>query len=126
MIHVLLVDDEEDICDFLKRVLEDLGFQVEFALLGDVAMRLIKEKVFQLAIVDLKLSSGISGLDVIRKIRQSTPKVIVVAMSGYVDVGLKQETERLGVHGYLEKPDDINPDVFSRKIQSLVTKYAQP
>ncbi|MCM8775031.1 MAG: response regulator [Candidatus Omnitrophica bacterium] len=120
--RALVVDDEEDICDFLKHMLEDLGFETEYVLAGEEALRLIQAKEWQLVLVDLKLPSGVTGLHLIDAIRRQWPKTVIAAMSGYVDVGLRQETEKLGVHDFLEKPDDINPDVFVPRIKALLPK----
>jgi YesN/AraC family two-component response regulator len=64
-------------------------------------------------------------LNVIKAIRDKHPKTLVAAMSGYVDVGLAQETRHLGVSDYLEKPRDIQPDNFMKKVQALLLKGGQ-
>jgi len=122
MVNFLLVDDEEDICDFLSSVLKKMDFNVKYAMSGEDALTLIQQETFDVAVVDFKLSTSITGLTVIKEIREKYPKTIVVAMSGYVDVGLAQETRRLGVSDYLEKPRDIQPDIFLKKIQRLLSQ----
>ncbi len=122
MDSVLLVDDEEDICDFLSSVLQKMGLDVKYAFSGEDALALIEKQKFVIAVVDLKLSTSITGLNVIKAIRDKSPQTLVAAMSGYVDVGLAQETRHLGVCDYLEKPRDIQPDIFSKKIQMLLLK----
>ena len=120
MVNFLIVDDEEDICDFLCMVLQKMNFNVKYALSGEDALSLIQKEEFDVAIIDLKLPTSITGLNVIKTIRDKYPKTIVVAMSGYVDIGLAQETSRLGVSDYFEKPRDIKPDIFLKKIQVLL------
>ena len=120
--NALVVDDEEDICDFLKEELETMGFRVSTAISGEQAMSLIQSGEWDLLIADLKLSTAVTGLEVIKAMRQKCPRAVVAAMSGYVDVGLRQETEKLGIQCYLEKPGDVQPDVFCGKIQSLMGK----
>ncbi len=124
MARVLVVDDEEDICDYLKRVLENMGLEVTFTLLGEDALKWIEKTVWDMAIVDLKLSSRVSGLHVIKALRDKSQHTVVVAMSGYIDAGLRQEAERLGVSDFLEKPGDIGSDVFTQKIKDLLSKIA--
>lgn len=124
MVRVLIVDDEEDICDYLKRILENMGLEVAFTLLGEEALKWIEKTVWDMAIVDLKLSSSVSGLHVIKALRDKSQHTVVVAMSGYIDVGLRQAAERLGVSDFLEKPGDTGSDVFSQKIKVLLTKIA--
>ncbi len=123
MISTLIVDDEEDLCDFLAGILrERMGLDVKFALSGEEALRLIHEREWHIALIDLKLVTAVTGLDVIKAIRDQWPRAIVLAMTGYVDVGLRQKAEKLGVADYLEKPDDIEPNVLIDKIQALISK----
>jgi two-component system response regulator YesN len=123
MNKVMLVDDEEDICEFLMQILkEKLEFDVEAALSGEKALELVENTEFQICVVDLKLSTSVTGLDVIAAIRKKWPKTKVVAMSGYIDIGLRQKAEHLGVTGFFEKPQDIRPDVFEAKIKALIRK----
>lgn len=98
MNKAMLVDDEEDICEFLTRIFKGkLGFDIETAFTGEKALELVKNNEFQVCVVDLKLSTSVTGLDVIAAIRKKWPRTKVVAMSGYIDVGLRQEAEHLGV-----------------------------
>jgi DNA-binding NtrC family response regulator len=121
MNKAMVVDDEEDICEFLAHILkENLGFDVAAALTGEKALAWVETHEFQLCVVDLKLSTAITGLDVIEAIRKKWPRTKVVAMSGYVDMGLRQKAEHLGVIGFFEKPQDIRPDLFESKIKALI------
>jgi DNA-binding NtrC family response regulator len=123
MDKAMVVDDEEDICEFLTQIFkEKLEFDVEAALSGEKALELIGNNEFKICVVDLKLSTSVTGLDVIAAIREKWPKTKVVAMSGYVDIGLRQKAEHLGVTGFFEKPQDIRPDVFETKIKALIRK----
>ena len=121
MKKALVVDDEEDICDFLTQIFrEKLGFDVEALLSGEKALESIEKNEFQICVVDLKLSTSVTGLDVIKAIRMKWPRTIVIAMSGYIDIGLRQKAEHLGVAGFFEKPQDIRPDIFESKIKALI------
>lgn len=124
--NILIVDDEEDICDFLVQLVGKLGHQAEFALSGEQALEWIEKKKWDAAIVDLKLSTSITGLDVIRAFHTKSPGTLVAAMTGYVDVGLRQEAERLGVSDYFKKPDDVLPDVFTDKFNRILARIERP
>ena len=89
---------------------------------AEKALELVEKNEFQICVVDLKLSTSVTGLDVIVAIRKKWPSAKVVAMSGYVDIGLRQKAEHLGVIGFFEKPQDIRPDVFETKIKALLRK----
>lgn len=119
----LIVDDEEDICDFLKEELEALGLEVSFALTGEEALRFIREtKDWKIFIIDLKLSTGVSGMDLIEAIQKNWPGVPIAVMTGYIDIGLKQDAERLGISAFLRKPEDIQLDIFRSKVQALLNR----
>ncbi|OGW81266.1 MAG: hypothetical protein A3G33_06730 [Omnitrophica bacterium RIFCSPLOWO2_12_FULL_44_17] len=120
MYDVLIVDDEEDIGDFLCQVLEQIHLKGKFVVTGEEAVRLVDEHDFKLMIVDLKLSTTMTGLDVIQKVSERRPKMKIVAMSGYVDMGMKQQAEKFGVIDYLEKPIDLRTEVFLKKVGTLL------
>jgi len=122
MFNALVVDDEEDICEVLAEELGRMGFQSVSATTGEEALRLTEENDWKICVIDLKLATAITGLDVIKAIRSRRPKAIVIAMTGYVDIGLKQETEKLGVAAYFGKPDDILLNVFEQKIQEILSQ----
>jgi DNA-binding NtrC family response regulator len=122
MANILIVDDEEDICNFLSDILQRMGLGVKYVFSGEEALSLIGSEKFEIAFVDLKLSTSITGLSVIKALRDKCPQTIVAAMSGYIDVGLAQETRHLGVSDYLEKPRDIQPEAFEKKVQILLQK----
>ena len=124
--QVLIVDDEEDICDFLVQLVRGMGLEAEFAVSGEQALAWVDKRKWDVAIVDLKLSTSISGLDVIRALRMKSPGTLVAAMTGYVDVGLRQEVEKLGVTDYFEKPGDMLPDTFMGKFNGILAKAGRP
>lgn len=120
----LIVDDEEDIGDFLKHVLEEMGFEAAYVITGEEALARIEHEKLELLLVDMKLSTKVAGLDVVKAIREKDPKAIVIAMTGYVDIALQQAAENLGVHAYFEKPNDLHPEVLGRKVKALMEKRA--
>lgn len=122
MFNALVVDDEEDISEILAEGLGKLGFNATSATTGETALRLTEENEWKICIVDLKLSTTITGLDVIKAVRSRWPRALVIAMTGYVDVKLQQETEKLGVAAYFGKPDDIRPEIFKGKIQAILSQ----
>jgi DNA-binding NtrC family response regulator len=121
MPNALVVDDEEDIGEFLKEQLLEMGLEAITAISGEEAVKCIQEREIHFAVVDLRLSTTMTGLEVIRAVQNKWPKVVVVAMSGYVDISLRQETGKLGVAAYFTKPDDVQPGVFQDKVAALLS-----
>jgi CheY-like chemotaxis protein len=73
---ILIVDDEMDMLELLKRSLEpDLNCKVETALSGKHALQLLKSKIFDLVLADIKMP-GMDGLELLEliKIDQRTPR----------------------------------------------------
>jgi len=70
--HILIVDDEDTLRYFLKRILESEGYQVSEAADGHTAVDLLATQTFDLALVDLRMA-GIDGLEVMRQFRQRSP-----------------------------------------------------
>ena len=120
MLNALIVDDEEDICELLREALEKFELNTRYTLTGEEAVQRIRNQEFRLCIVDLRLSTGITGLDVIQIIREHSPKCLIVAMTGYVDIGLRQAAEKIGIDAFLTKPDDLRQNVFDEKIKNLL------
>lgn len=121
-LKALVVDDEQDICEFLKERLESMGLEVFGVFSGDKAMEIMEQHELQFALVDLKLASALTGIDVLRAIRKKYPTAVLIAMSGFVDIALRQETGRLGVDAYFSKPDDVRPELFENKVRELMGK----
>ncbi len=114
---VLVVDDEEEICDYIRDILQDEGYAVKQAFCGEDVPAALAANEFNIAFVDLKLSTTLSGLDVITLLRQESPGIKIVAITGYVDTHLRQATENLGVNFFLEKP--FKPNEVLQAVQSI-------
>jgi len=103
---ILVVDDEENMRVLLKRVLGKEGYQVECADLGKTALRLAKDNLFDLAIVDVCMPE-MDGLEVLKKLKSINRQLPVVIISAYPSWGRKPAAERMGCAAYLSKPVDM-------------------
>ena len=102
-IKTLVIDDDEDICDILKQFLESSGYTVDVAMSGKEAIQTISEKTFDVAITDLDLGD-MSGLEVIKSIKQLQPTAEVIMLSGYGKAEHASEAIGLGASAYIQKP----------------------
>jgi DNA-binding response OmpR family regulator len=102
MAAILLVEDEMDLGRLVVRELEAAGYQVRHATDGAAALRLFAEEQPELVVLDWMLP-GLDGLEVLRRIRQSSPVPVLMltARAEEVDrvVGLE-----VGADDYLTKP----------------------
>jgi two-component system, NtrC family, response regulator HydG len=105
-IKVLVVDDEKIIRDFFKRLLSLMDLDVVTAEDGYKALELVRENVYDLYFVDVRMP-GMNGLETYREIRRMRPEAMVMMMTGYAVEDLLQQAQAEGAHGPIRKPFDI-------------------
>ncbi|MBM4235034.1 MAG: sigma-54-dependent Fis family transcriptional regulator [Firmicutes bacterium] len=104
----LIVDDEQEVCNFFSYLLKQKGYRVITANSGTEAMEIIAENHFNTALVDLKLPDA-NGLDILKAIKGRQPDCEVIIITGYSTVKSAVEAIQLGALDYVEKPFvDIN------------------
>jgi DNA-binding NtrC family response regulator len=115
--RILVVDDEEIVCESVKRILEEEGYEVESALSGREAFEKMSETPFDIVITDLKMP-GIDGMEVLRTIRRDYPNTIVIMITGFSTVETAVEAMKLGAFDYIPKP--FTPDEVSVVIKKAI------
>ncbi|MGM0688758.1 MAG: sigma-54-dependent transcriptional regulator [Bacillota bacterium] len=104
----LIVDDEQEICNFFSYLLKQKGYAAVTANTGTEASAKLKQYKFDTALVDLKLPDA-NGLDVLKEIKHVQPECEVIIITGYSTVKSAVEAIQLGAFDYVEKPFvDIN------------------
>jgi DNA-binding NtrC family response regulator len=101
--RILIIDDEESIRDSVGQVLEKEGYAVESAVSGQEGLSLFGKKAFQVVYLDLKLP-GIKGLDVLSRIKETSPETPVIIITGYASIESAVEAMKRGSFDYLTKP----------------------
>jgi len=105
MAHILVVDDEISMREFLELMLSKEGYQVSCAENGRTATAKIEKKSYDLILCDIRLGD-ISGLDVLRKAKAVNPDTIVIMISAYATAENAVEAMNEGAYDYLPKPFD--------------------
>lgn len=100
---VLIVDDEELICEFIKDVLTLDGHQTVTVQSAREAVNWVKSSSFDLVFLDLMIPD-ISGVEVLRTIKQLKPDLPVVIVTGYPDGEVMDQALRLGPLSVVKKP----------------------
>ena len=100
---ILIVDDEESICQTLGGILNDEGHAVVAAVSGEEALRLIEEDPPNLVLLDIWLP-GMDGIDVLKVIKAGYPRTQVVMMSGHGSIETAVKATKLGAFDFIEKP----------------------
>lgn len=118
--HLLVVDDDPNILEVMRLYLGNQGFQVSTATRGEDALRMIRQGVVNLAIVDIMLPD-IDGWTLCKKIRQDgdLPILMVTAKGQSAD---RLRGFALGADDYLAKPFDPN-ELVARSIALLKRSY---
>jgi DNA-binding response OmpR family regulator len=104
MKKLFIVDDEKEVTEVLKKHFERKGLEVYSCSSGEEAVRLFLEKQPDLALLDYKLEGPMTGLDVLKKIRESGSSAKVIISTGALETQVKEEAITLGVETFLNKP----------------------
>jgi DNA-binding NtrC family response regulator len=102
-IRILVVDDDQDSCDLIEKILKKEGYRVTTLTDGRQTEGELRKHDTHLAIVDLKMPE-ISGLDVLQMIRHHDTDCAVIMMTGYATLDSAVSALRGGVVDYLRKP----------------------
>jgi two-component system response regulator RegA len=118
---LLIVDDDEPLCQRLARAMERRGFIVQTADSVANGVRLAEAQPPAFAVVDLRLADG-SGLEVVKTIRISRPAARIVMLTGYGNIATAVAAVKAGAVDYLPKP--VDADAVERAL--LATDAALP
>jgi signal transduction histidine kinase len=100
---VLVIDDEEAMRDSCSMILTKDGFRAETAENGQIGLEKMKELKPDVALIDLKMP-GLSGFDVLEKIKDIDPQIIPIVITGYATVESAVEAMKKGAYDFLPKP----------------------
>ncbi len=100
---ILIIDDENDLLDLFKKLLEQQSYQVFCASNGPDGILLNKQKNPDLIILDMHMPE-MDGIETLRNIRKTDEKVIVVILTGYACPDTIRDAVDLNVSEYLSKP----------------------
>lgn len=103
---ILVVEDEADIRTGLCRMLSRVGYEVEGVGTGTDAVRRLGQEVFDAVITDLRIP-GPSGLEVLKKLKETSPESVGIVITGYGTVESAVESMKLGAYDYISKPFDL-------------------
>ena len=101
--RILVIDDDESMRDSCRQALARKASRVEVAEDGVSGLEILEKEAFDLVILDLKIP-GLSGMEVLSRIKQEYPEVVVVVITGYATVESAVEAMRHGAYDFLPKP----------------------
>mgnify|MGYP006277909973 CR=1 FL=1 len=115
---VLVVDDDALVNEFLTETLERAGYECYTAASGEEAIERFTERPTDIVLTDLKMP-GISGIEVIEKIKSASPETVVVMMTAYGTIETAVKAIKLGAYDFLLKP------VLPEPLEHLMSRAAE-
>jgi PAS domain S-box-containing protein len=101
---VLIVDDLAEQRELARRMFTCLGYAVTLAASGEQAVAAVRDRSFDLVLLDMIMAPGMDGLDTYREISALRPGQRAMIASGYSETERVKEAQRLGAVTYLKKP----------------------
>lgn len=114
-VRVLLVEDNRELRKTLAVILRVAGLKVDTASDASDAFRMIAQHHYDVAVVDMVLLPGASGIEVIRNLRSTSPATRIFPCTAYCNGELLAEALALGVEQVMQKP--VDPAQLIRLIQ---------
>jgi len=106
--RILIVDDDPNVRDFLKLFLKFKGYRdVRSADKGQDALGIVKSDDIRLVLLDIMLPD-LNGVEVLRRLKEASPDVSVIMITGYPDEEKAKELLKQGAYDYIVKPFDLN------------------
>lgn len=115
---ILVVDDDEEQRRGFRRPLQELGYFVLEAATGREAESVVRERFFDLMILDLSMPDQ-DGIELIRLIRTELPRLQVLAVSGFMRGSFLHIAKKLGAASALQKP--VSEDTLIGEVSKLLT-----
>lgn len=115
---VLVIDDEDSMREGCRQTLEENGYHTSVAGNGEEGLLLAEKMKPNVALVDLKMT-GMSGMDVLTRIRDVDPGIVSIVITGYGTTESAVEAMKLGARDFLCKPfdDGVLLEAVSRGIR---------
>jgi len=114
--RALVVDDEQDFLETLVNRLGKRSIDTAGVRSGEEAIEVMKKKLFDVVILDIKMPGGMDGIETLREMKKIQPLAEVILLTGHASVETSIEGMKLGAFDYLIKPI---------KLEELLTKMAE-
>ncbi len=103
MAHILVVDDDLNVLEFLDEMLAKEGYKVSCADDGAKAVAMLKKRPYDLLLCDIRMAK-LSGLEVLKRAKEIQPNIVAIMISAFATTETAVEAIRLGAYDYIPKP----------------------
>ncbi|HOP63113.1 MAG TPA: response regulator [Spirochaetota bacterium] len=114
---LLIIDDEDIVLKSCIRILRNEDYEIDTAYSGEEGLNKIDENKYDLVITDLMMP-GMSGMDVLRNVKERKLDLIVVIFTGYATAETAREALKMGAFDYIPKP--FTPEEFRDVIHNAI------
>ena len=111
---VLVIDDDESLCEGCRQTLDEEGYNTAVARNGSQGLKLVEQLHPKIVLVDLKMP-GMSGQQVLAEISKIDPSIISIVITGYGSIDTAVETMKIGAFDFLSKP--FEPEKLLKSIK---------
>lgn len=124
---ILVVDDEENISQSVRKILSRKGYAVDNAKSVEEAVNKIQSTSFDLVITDLMMPKT-NGMELLQIIRDYYPDLAVIMITGYASIESAVKATKLGAEGYLPKPftPDELMEIAQKALQNKKNRVMKP
>lgn len=123
MNKILIIEDEDMTAKVVKKALELNEMEVEIAEDGEIGIKLIKEKEYDLILLDLKMPK-VSGEEVLKMIRKVRPYVFVIIYTNFSEFADIKALANIGIDGYVNKGPDADLQVLVNMIKEKLEPFS--
>lgn len=122
MKKMLVVDDEAEICEFLKAFFEERNFDVATAHSGEEAVLAVEQGKPDVVLLDIHMP-GMGGLNALRQIKEKYKRARVIMVTAIETNEKIDEAMRLGADNYITKP--LSLEYLEREVQEKVASLSR-
>lgn len=117
--NILVVDDEQPVCDVIVDALPKAKYQVDVAYNGQQGLEMAQSKKYDVVFMDLYMPV-LDGCEAIKKIKSASPEVIIVIMTGVRNREMVEKALSFGANSVMVKPFRIS------EVQNILKMLAPP
>lgn len=119
--RMLVVDDEVEICDFLKNFFEERDYEVKTAYSGETAIQAMEKHKPQVVLLDVHMP-GMDGMSALREMKARYPATKVIMVTALETREKIEEALRLGADNYITKP--LSLEYLEKDVQEKIAQLA--
>ena len=109
--HILIVDDEKNLCRILSKVLQEAGYEVSTAQSAPKALDLLSQEAIDAVIADIRMPE-MDGIELLERIKKIDSDMEVIMMTAYPSIDSVVGAMKAGAYDYISKPFENNEEVL--------------